>query len=158
MPTSLAAGASITCTASYTVGQADLDAGSVTNIAQGHAFIGATPVDSNTDSETVTAVQVKTLSLVKTATPKTYDSAGDVISYSYLIKNTGNVTLAGPVTVSDDKTSVTCPAGGLAPNAEITCTASYTITAGDMTAGSVTNTATGHASFGGQPVYSNSGQ
>ena len=40
---------------------------------------------------------------------------GDVISYSYLVPNTGNVSLAGPVTVTDDKTTVTCPAGGLAP-------------------------------------------
>ena len=54
------------------------------------------------------------LSLVKTANPLTYSLVGDVINYSYLVKNTGNVDLAGPVTVNDDKTTVTCPAGGLA--------------------------------------------
>ena len=86
----------------------------------------------------MTAVQSRALTLVKTATPATYDAVGDVISYSYVVKNTGNVTLAGPVTVTDDKATVTCPAGGLAPGASMTCTASYTITQGDLDAGSVT--------------------
>jgi hypothetical protein len=81
------------------------------------------------------------LSLVKTATPKTYAAVGDTISYSYLVTNTGNVTLAGPVTVSDDKATVTCPAGGLAPQESMTCTASYTITLADLMAGSVKNIA-----------------
>ena len=53
-PTSLAPGASITCTASYTITQTDLDAGSVKNTAQGHGYYGTTPVHSNYDDETVT--------------------------------------------------------------------------------------------------------
>ena len=57
-------------------------------------------------------MQKPALSLVKTASPATYDAVGDVIGYSYVVTNTGNVTLAGPVTVADDKATVTCPAGG----------------------------------------------
>ena len=68
---SLAPGASITCTASYTIAQADLDAGSVKNTAQGHGFFSGNPVASNSDDETVTAVPTKALSLVKTAAPTT---------------------------------------------------------------------------------------
>ena len=33
-----------------------------------------------------------------------------MISYSYLVTNSGNVSLAGPVTVADNKATVTCPA------------------------------------------------
>ncbi len=117
----------ITCTASYAITQADLNAGSVTNVAKASAG----GIDSNEDTETVTAVESKTLSLAKTATPLTYDAVGDSISYSYLVTNTGNVRLAGPVTVADDKATVTCPAlstvgngdGFLDPAEAITCTA-----------------------------------
>jgi uncharacterized repeat protein (TIGR01451 family) len=90
-------------------------------------------------------LQQPALSLSKTASPTTYSTLGQVISYSYVVTNTGNVTLAGPVTVTDDKATVSCPAGGLAPGASTTCTASYTITQADLDGGSVTNHATAHA-------------
>ena len=135
---SLAPGASITCTASYTITQADLDAGSVTNVAS--ATNGTTT--SPTDTETVTAVPNASLSIVKTATQQTYGQVGEVIDYSYLVTNSGNITLNGPFFVNDDKASVICPAtASLAPGASITCTATYTITQADLDAGSVTNTA-----------------
>ena len=149
-PTSLAPGESVTCTASYTISQADLDAGSVKNTAEGHGFFGGAPVDSNSDDETVTAVPTKALSLVKTADPTIYNAKDQTITYGYVIKNTGNVTLSGPFAVTDDKATVTCtqPAGAtLSPNEEMTCTASYTITQTDLDTGSVTNKAT--ASGGG---------
>ena len=136
---SLAPGASITCTASYTITQADLDSGSVTNVAS--ASNGT--VTSATDTATVTADQNPALTIVKTAAPTTYDSVDDVVSYSYLVTNSGNVTLSGPFTVSDDKaTDESCPAtASLAPGDFITCTASYSVTQADLDSGSVTNIA-----------------
>ncbi|MBW8012408.1 MAG: sortase, partial [Chloroflexi bacterium] len=137
----LAPGASITCTASYTVTQADLDAGSVVNIASASDDDVTT---SPTDTETATATQSPALTLVKSITANaTYSSVGQVIAYEFLVTNTGNVTLFN-ITVSDDQaTDESCPdtSGGLAPGAFITCTASYTVTQADLDAGSVVNIA-----------------
>jgi uncharacterized repeat protein (TIGR01451 family) len=93
----------------------------------------------------VDPVQVRSLGLVKSATPASYGAAGDTVHYTYTVTNTGNVTFAGPVTVTDDRAQVSCPPGGLAPNASTTCTAAYTITSADAGADSVTNVATAHA-------------
>ena len=155
--TTLAMGAFLTCTASYTITLADITAGSVTNTAQGHGSYNGNPVDSNTDSATVTATApAPALTLLATDAPTTYGSAGVVIGYSYELTNTGNVPLAGPFTVTDDKAVVTCPADAtLAMGAFLTCTGSYTTTQADFDAGSVTHTATGQGSFGGNPVNSN---
>lgn len=91
------------------------------------------------------APEVKTLLLTKSADPTTYDQVGQTISYSYVVQNTGRGALPGPVTVTDDKATVTCPAGGLTPNETMTCTASYTIQQGDLDSGSVTNIAQAHS-------------
>ena len=150
-------GANLTCTASHTITQADLDAGSVTNVATATGTDpGGNPVTSPPDTETVTAVQGPSLSIVKTATPSTYSAVGDVISYSYLVTNDGNLTIFGLITVSDDvATDESCPAGILNPGANLTCTASHTITQADLDAGSVTNVATATGTDpGGNPVTS----
>ncbi|MFC3414094.1 DUF7507 domain-containing protein [Algoriphagus hitonicola] len=69
----------------------------------------------------------------------TYDAVGDLVEYSYLITNSGNVVLAGPFTVTDDKIATIAPVDGpLAPGASVTVTATYTITQEDLNAGSVT--------------------
>ncbi|WP_454261032.1 DUF7507 domain-containing protein [Pseudoxanthomonas mexicana] len=132
---------SITCTATYTVTQADIDAGTVTNIAS--ASDGTTT--SPTDTVTVTATRNPALTIDKTTTTPSYAAVGDVLSYSYLVTNSGNTTITAAITVSDDRiATVTCPAlpaGGLAPTQSITCTATYTVTQADIDAGTVTNIA-----------------
>ena len=51
------------------------------------------------------------LLLDKTADVADFDAVGDVITYSYDVTNTGNVSLTGPVTINDDKaTDRACPA------------------------------------------------
>lgn len=137
---------SITCSKVYSITQADLDAGTVTNSATASAG-GAT---SNNSPITVTMTQNKALTLTKNANPLTYNQAGQVITYTYTIKNTGNVTLQGPFSITDNKATATCtpPANDqLPPNGEMTCTSTYLITQIDLTTSSVTNSAT--ASGGG---------
>jgi uncharacterized repeat protein (TIGR01451 family) len=148
----LAPAAMVTCTATYTVTQADLDGGSVTNHATGSAVFDGNPVTSNQATATVTADQKPALSLDKSVTPAIYRAVGDVLSYSYVVTNTGNVTLTDPVTVTDDRATVTCPGTLLAPDQSLTCTATYTVTQADLDAGAVTNTASATSGTTTSPV------
>src|SRR6266508_3683634 len=77
------------------------------------------------------------------------------ISYSYTVTNTGVAPLAGPVSIADNKTTVSCPDvktvgnsnDSLDTNESLVCISSYTVKPEDLTAGSVTNVAT--ATVGG---------
>ena len=107
--------------------QADLDAGTITNVAFATGTdTNGNPVDSPTDTETVTADQNPALQIVKTASPLSYDAVGQVIGYSYEVTNVGNVTISGPISVFDDNVDAAaiCPAGSLDPGASLNCTAS----------------------------------
>jgi len=82
------------------------------------------------------------LSLVKSATAKTPVKAGDMISYSFIVTNSGNATLSR-ISVKDPKAGkVSCPGTVLAPEKMMTCKASYEASAADVKAGKVVNTAT----------------
>jgi uncharacterized repeat protein (TIGR01451 family) len=143
---SLASGASETCTGTYTTTQADVDAGSVTNTATAS---GTDPeggsVTSSPSSVTVSASQAtSSLSLTKSTTSTGYGAAAQSIPYSYLVNNTGTTTISS-ISVSDNKVApanLTCPQSSLAPGASETCTGSYPTTQADVDTGSVTNTAT----------------
>ena len=155
----LAPGATTTTTATHTVTQADLDAGSIINTASAGATFAGAPVTSNTDSVTVSAVQAPVLTLAKSADRATYALLGETVTYTYVLTNTGNVTLAGPFVVADDKVvvTVTQPADdALSPGETTTGTATHAVTQADLDAGSITNSASGAAVFGGAPVTSNS--
>lgn len=167
-PTGLAPNASITCTATHTVTQADLDSGFIINTATAHGLYGSTPVTSNQDTQTATATQSPALTLAKSIIiGNPYTAAGETITYRYQITNSGNVTLSGNgtggrFTVSDDHigtppgTAFTCgTATTLAPGASITCTASYTVLQTDVDNGSVTNIATAYGLFNGNLITSN---
>ncbi len=149
--TALAVGESTTCTATYAPTQADVDAGTITNsaLATGTSAAGS-GVESNVSSAVVTASQSTSLTVVKSATPSGPDDfvVGQVIDYSFVVTNTGNVTVTN---VSIDETAfdgsgslspAVCPTTPLAPGAQVTCTASYTLTQADVDNGSVSNTAT----------------
>ncbi len=163
---SLAPAATVTCEASYTVTQADVDAGSVTNsaAATGTPPAGGAPPVSPPSETTVEFPAAPAITVAKSATPTTVANAGEDVTYSFLVTNTGNVTLAdvsvveGGFTGTGELSQVVCPpaAGSLAPAATITCEATYTVTQADVDAGSVTNsaTATGTPPNGGTPPVS----
>ena len=141
--TTLAPGESTTCTATYTLTQADVDAGHVANTAtvDRHATRNGTDVTA-TDSTDTPIAAGPAITLDKQAGVPSGDAAGDTIAYTFLVTNTGNVTLTG-VTVDDPLVgAVSCPVTTLAPGASTTCTATYTLTQADVDAGVVDNTAT----------------
>jgi uncharacterized repeat protein (TIGR01451 family) len=154
--TTLASHASTTCSASYTLTQADVDAGTVTNTAVAAANPpGSTAVVSSASSSaTVTTARTANLTLVKSVTPTTVVPGGTV-TYSFRVTNTGTVTLSG-VTITETTFSgtgavpaATCPGGSLAPGSAVTCTATYQVTPADARAGRLTNTATASATAPG---------
>src|SRR6185503_16367134 len=139
----LAPNGEINCTASHTVTQADIDAGSFLNAAcVNDGDGGATEA---CDEVTTPGDQNPALSIDKVDTTGTYDSVGDVISYTIKATNTGNVTLHNVVVtdpnVGDLSCTPTLPVADLAPNGEINCTASHTVTQADINAGSFLNAA-----------------
>jgi hypothetical protein len=155
-PPGLAPGDSLTCTAdnTYTVTQADVDAGHVTDTATatGTGVRGGDSPPSDPSTVTIPAASVVSVSLEKqgAVSPATREAGarlGDKIFYTYLVTNTGNITLSS-VAVDDPTIGpVTCPTPappGLAPLHTIVCTADnpHTVTAADIAAGSVTDTAT----------------
>lgn len=147
--TSLAPNATLTCTAVYLITQADLNSATVSNLA---AASGGGAGPTQTASVTINKV-VNLLTLTTAANPLTYNQVGQTITYTYVIKNSGTLSL-GPAqfTVSDTligSTPFNCGASNttLAPNATVTCTATYTLTQADLGSATVTNLAT--ASGGG---------
>ena len=150
---SLAAGASETCTATYTTTQADVDRGSITNTGTAHGTPPTGPVVTASSTLTVPAVQNASIALDKTANVPSFNAPGTLITYSYKVTNTGNVTLHS-VTVTDPMpglSSITCNTTTLAPGANETCTATYTTTQADVDRGNISNTgtATGTPPVGG---------
>ena len=146
---SLPIGATCTSIVTYTIVQADVERGSVTNTATATA----TGVAAKTVTRQTAVDQVEDLDLEKTTTADGFDGTGESIPYSYKVTNTGTVTLSGTLEIDDDKIesgNITCPAvpgSGITPGAFLTCTGSYTTTQADVDAGKVTNEAT--ATLGG---------
>jgi uncharacterized repeat protein (TIGR01451 family) len=152
-PLTLGPGGSATFTATYTPTQADIDAGRVENTATGTGTPpSGPPTESPPDTVVVPPDQASGLTIVKTGTLNDLDGdgfidLGETIGYSFLVTNTGAVTLTN-VTVNDPLlanagVSVTPGPQTLAPGANVTFTATYTPTQADIDAGRVENTATG---------------
>src|SRR5690625_5498992 len=137
-----------TYVATYTVTQADLNAGVVENIATttGTPPIGD-PVEDE-DEEDVELEQDPSIHLLKSgvyvdANENGIVNPGDEIHYTFTVTNTGNVPLTG-VTVTDPLVTVSGGPIGLdvGQSDETTFTGVYVVTQADINAGGVYNIAT----------------
>ncbi|WP_158277142.1 DUF7507 domain-containing protein [Serinibacter arcticus] len=155
-PTTLAPGASLTCTATYTVTQADVDAGSIYNTATATATDPfGTPVSDDDDaiipSDAQAGYTLVKLTDVVDVNDNDLTDLGDEINYTFQVTNTGNTTLTD-VSITDPmladlNITITCNPTTLAPGASVTCEADapYVITQTDVDNGQVINTATATA-------------
>jgi uncharacterized repeat protein (TIGR01451 family)/LPXTG-motif cell wall-anchored protein len=160
----LALGQQLVCTAEYTLTQADVDAGTVSNVAtaQGTGIGAAAPTLSSPSEAVVTIADSAAITITKTADVSSIRAAGDDVAYSFLVTNTGNVTLSEVSVTDSDFTgtgqlsAISCPTTVLAPGAQTTCTASYTATQADLDAGGVvSNSATAEGTTpAGEPLTS----
>lgn len=142
------------CTAIYTLGWSDLEAGKVDNTAtaQGISTWDNVTKVTDTDSATVTLVQVPAIDLVKTITNGSSFNVGDTIKYDLTVANKGNVTLTN-VTLNDALTgisTITCDSvlTPLAPGASVTCHGTYTVAQADAEASKVVNNASTRGEHG----------
>ncbi|MFT4187898.1 MAG: LPXTG cell wall anchor domain-containing protein [Aeromicrobium sp.] len=165
-PVTLEPGGEAEFTATYTVTQADLDAGFLRNTATaagsyplegGGTDVVTSPPDS-VDSDTLVARPE--LTIVKSAD---HDDAngngvadeGEMIGYSFTVTNTGNTTMENVRVVDPKVTGLPETGVTLAPGEETTIEADpYRVTDADVAAGEVLNTATARGNVPGGSEFS----
>jgi ELWxxDGT repeat protein len=137
LDTDLDPGESVVCTSTYTLTEADVNAGSVTSTATARISVTI----SNTVETTVTISLARVLELTVVPDPRTYNAAGQVINFAYTIRNKGTTALGPAQFVIRDDRLGTFNCGGAdstpAPEQSFTCNASYTTTDADRSASSL---------------------
>ena len=162
----IAKGDSVTCEATITVTQDDVNAEKpLTNTATAEGKTNKAKAPKKSDSATITVANAKKLELEKTITNKPEGEQfveGDTVEYGFVVRNAGDVTLKD-IKVSDPMfgEAFDCGGGELAPGDERTCVAkTHKVTPEEAEMGLVPNTATasgkttGGTTPGGQDVKS----
>ncbi|MEH6576293.1 MAG: hypothetical protein V7731_04375, partial [Amphritea sp.] len=135
----------VMCTFNVIFDNADL--GSITNelavtVLNGLGSFG------EADTSTVNFVQDPSINIVKSSNASGSNGVGDVLTYTYDVENTGNVTLTS-LAVTDPHgglSAISCSpiaqGGTMAPADTTQCSATYTVTQADVDAGQIDNTGT----------------
>jgi uncharacterized repeat protein (TIGR01451 family) len=136
---SLLPGESITVIASHTITQADLDAGKVVSMPRASGFDpSGNPVEKTGSMLTINGLQDPDLATIASASTPEFKNEGEVIVYTVVVRNTGNITLNN-VKVTDPDTGLefngTIPL--LAPGAADSIKAEYRTTQADIHAGKI---------------------
>ena len=149
LPATLQIGDILYCEAYHTVTQADIDAGEYVNTA----LVDSVETDPESATEEVPMIQIPMVELVKTGLlndsevdPIGQADAGDLVSYTFSVKNIGNVTLHN-ISIADDLANLTIlggPISTLAPGEtdSVSFTGNYSLKQADIDSGSLENNAT----------------
>jgi uncharacterized repeat protein (TIGR01451 family) len=135
----LAPGIGISAVRSYEVISADLP-GPLVNTVVVTGLPPSGPPVSATATATVTFGSNPALAVSKTVSP-TRATAGDRVTYTYRITNTGDMPLSALAAADDRLGVIALPATALTPGAGLTAVAAYTVTEADLP-GPITNTVT----------------
>jgi len=156
----------LVCNGSYIVTSNDVIVTSVTNLAT--ATSGET--DSPQVSEIIPIDGEPALTITKTIASVTdsagtsraggeFTTVGDILTFDFLVTNTGEVSFARPIQVFDDHIDdpIDCfvPAAGdldFTKDETATCQGTYVITQDDLDAGSLLNSAFAQTTFGLDPA------
>ncbi|MCK7678390.1 hypothetical protein M0E84_10175 [Corynebacterium sp. CCM 9186] len=151
-------GDSRTCTATVTATQDDVDNGNnLDNTVQARAQLDGRPVDPAFAEATAAVANDASFTFLKgVRDEKAYYVEGDDVTYTFRVRNTGNLTLAD-IRISDPllgaDPAITCAdtvdgaytsteSFTLAPGSEKFCEATHTVTGDEAKAGRIDNTAT----------------
>ncbi len=147
-PASLAPAATMTCTGEHAATQAEIDSdGGGDGDIDNTATATANELPSEQDSASAPIVQAPAMTLAKTSGTSVISVPGQLVSYTFVITNTGNTTLTG-VSLSDpnlDAAASCTPAApaSLAPGAVMNCSGTHIVTADELNGlTSLKNTAT----------------
>ncbi|MBQ6342201.1 MAG: DUF11 domain-containing protein [Anaerolineaceae bacterium] len=130
-------------TYTYTATQADVDAGKIDNTV---TAAGKDPrnddVTASDDAEVTTFAAAPAITVVKTADPTSDVEAGDTVTYTVVVTNTGNVTVSS-IEMEDTLVTLNAAPFDLAPgDSKNDITYTYTVTQADVDAGKIDNTVT----------------
>jgi hypothetical protein len=154
----------VVCTGSYAIVQADIDAGVVNNTADadGECTAPGCPVNDD-DMHSEPIGQGPLIDLMKVGSldvgANGIADPGDLITYTFTVTNTGNVTLTDVAVTDPLVPMIDCapemnPIADMDPMEVVVCTGTYAITQADIDAGVVNNTADadGQCQVAGCPV------
>ena len=152
-------GQTVTCSATYTTTQADVDSGRLSNTATatGTPPSGTPPVSPPSTVE-VPFEGTNELAIEKRATTVDVNGngivdLGDRVEWTIIVTNTGAQTVSDIVVSDPTAGAVTCPATSLASGEQMTCTVPpHTIDAADVRRGEVRNVATVTGNTPGGPI------
>ncbi|WP_435204999.1 DUF7507 domain-containing protein [Micromonospora sp. bgisy143] len=165
--TTLAPSQTTTCTATYTVTQADLEKHGIIGTATARATPQGTTTTVTSPPSTLTIPEpglTAALTVTSSSTTTALNTVGQKVPYSFQVVNNGGLTLTGvnvttvqaPPSSNADLGPIRCADTTLAPGEQTACTATYTVTQADLNNNGVTATITAHGTGpgGGTPIDS----
>ena len=133
--TTLVVGESMTATAPHVITEADIDRGSVVNVADTTGRAPDNSVVRDRDRETIDLDDPSIL--VDKVADREFAEVGETVTYTYVITNTGDTRLTD-ITLVDDKIGIIVSVEdglSLDPDESTTVQADYTVTTGDLAKG-----------------------